>query len=143
MIKNDWIIAGVGIGIGIMAVYFVKNKKRKPKMVSHNIEPVVQAATQEIQPEEPCIIKRKEVAKVTPKVTAKKTWLLTKGSTGKEVERLQIWLLRHHGWKGIITKVFDEQTEQLVKKVFNKDSIDKETYDKHQMGTPIHELIKA
>ncbi|OED42502.1 hypothetical protein AB832_02990 [Flavobacteriaceae bacterium (ex Bugula neritina AB1)] len=143
MIKNDWIIAGVGISIGIMAVYFVKNKKKKSKMVSRNIEPSEQTAPQEIKQEEPYLIKRQEEEKVPPKVASKKPWLLTKGCTSKEVERLQIWLLRHHGWKGTITKVFDEQTEKLVQKVFNKNSIDKETYDKHQMGTPIHELIKA
>jgi hypothetical protein len=143
MIKNDWIIAGVGISIGIIAVYFVKNKKRKPKMVSNSIEPIIDATIQEIKQEEPCLIKRKEVVKETPEIKTKKPWLLTKGNTGKEVERLQIWLLRHHGWKGTITKVFDEQTEQLVQKIFKKAGIDKETYDKHQMGTPIHELIKA
>ncbi|WP_025663282.1 hypothetical protein [Aquimarina megaterium] len=143
MIKNDWIIAGVGISIGIIAVYLVKNKIRNPKMVSHPIEPSLEATKKEIKQDEPCLIKRQEMEKIAPEVTTKKPWLLTKGSTGKEVERLQIWLLRHHGWKGVITKVFDEQTEQLVKKIFKKEGVDKVTYDKHQMGTPIHELIKA
>lgn len=66
---------------------------------------------------------------------------LQMGSTGKEVERLQIWLLRNHGWQGEITKVFDAKTLALVQKSIQQDMVDKATYEKHQMGIPIHQQI--
>lgn len=66
---------------------------------------------------------------------------LQMGSTGKEVERLQIWLLRNHGWQGEITKVFDAKTLALVQKSIQQDTVDKATYEKHQMGIPIHQQI--
>ncbi|WP_271769182.1 hypothetical protein [Aquimarina algiphila] len=138
---NDLIIAGVGIGVSILAVYLIKGQKKKPEKET----PVLQKRQniEEIIEPEPITKVTSEANYIEPKQEAKKPWLLTKGSKGKEVERLQIWLLRHHGWKGTITKVFDQQTEELVKKIFKTDGIDRVTYDKHQMGTPIHELIKA
>lgn len=138
---NDLIIAGIGIGVSLLAVYLIKGQKKKPEMV----EPVLQKRQdiQELNESEPIAKVTTEEASYTTPRREEKPWLLSKGSKGKEVERLQIWLLRHHGWKGTITKVFDEQTERLVQKIFKTDSIDRATYDKHQMGIPIHELIKA
>lgn len=138
---NDLIIAGVGIGVSILAVYLIKGQNKKPEKEA----PVLQKrqnVEETIEPE-PITKVTSEANYIEPKQETNKPWLLSKGSKGKEVERLQIWLLRHHGWKGTITKVFDQQTEELVKKIFKTDGIDRVTYDKHQMGTPIHELIKA
>ncbi|QKX04130.1 hypothetical protein HN014_04150 [Aquimarina sp. TRL1] len=138
---NDLIIVGVGIGVSLLAVYLIKGQKKKPEMV----EPVLQKRQdiQEIKESEPIVKVTTEEASYATSSREEKPWLLSRGSKGKEVERLQIWLLRHHGWKGTITKVFDQQTERLVQKVFKADSIDRATYEKHQMGIPIHELIKA
>ncbi|WP_027395138.1 hypothetical protein [Aquimarina latercula] len=138
---NDLIIAGVGIGVSILAVYLIKGQKKKPE----NVEPVLQKRqnVEEIKEPESITKVTSETNYVTPKREESKPWQLAKGSKGKEVERLQIWLLRHHGWKGTITKVFDQQTEELVQKIFKTEGVDRATYDKHQMGIPIHELIKA
>ncbi|WP_027393168.1 peptidoglycan-binding domain-containing protein [Aquimarina latercula] len=138
---NDLIIAGVGIGVSILAVYLIKDQKKK----SEKVAPVLQKRqiVEETIVPEPIKKVTPETNYVTPKQEAKKTWMLSKGSKGKEVERLQIWLLRHHGWKGPVTGIYDEQTDRLVKKRFKTEGVDRATYDKHQMGIPIHELIKA
>lgn len=138
---NDLIIAGVGIGVSILAVYLIKSKTKQPEKVVS--VPEKRQNVEEIKKLELITEVTPETHYVAPIEGAKKPWALSKGSNGKEVERLQIWLLRHHGWKGTITKVFDEQTEKLVKKIFKRNSIDRTIYDKHQMGIPIHELIKA
>lgn len=138
---NDLIIAGVGIGVSILAVYLIRGQKKKPEKVA----PVLQKRqiVEETIAPEPIKKVTSETNYVAPKQEAKKTWFLAKGSKGKEVERLQIWLLRHHGWKGPVTCIYDEQTDRLVKKRFKTEGIDRATYDKYQMGIPIHELIKA
>ncbi|WP_281989708.1 peptidoglycan-binding domain-containing protein [Aquimarina aggregata] len=138
---NDLIIAGVGIGVSILAVYLIKGQKKKAEKEAPVLEKRQNVA--EIIASEPITKVTPETNSIIPKQEAKKPWVLTKGSKGKEVERLQIWLLRHHGWKGPVTGIYDTQTETLVRKRFKKDCIDRQTYDKHQMGIPIHELIKA
>lgn len=138
---NDLIIAGVGIGVSILAVYLIKGQKKKSEKEASVLQKR-QNVEETIAPEPKTKVSR-ETNYVAPKQEAKKTWLLAKGSKGKEVERLQIWLLRHHGWKGPVTGIYDEQTDRLVKKRFKTEGVDRATYDKHQMGTPIHELIKA
>ena len=139
---NDLILTGVGISVGILAIYLMKSKKQQDQKTT-NIRKNTQVFKDNLQDD----FNSTKIAKPSPiapqKKEVSKKWMLSKGSTGKEVERLQIWLLRHHGWKGMITKVFDEQTETLVKKVFKKNHIDRAIYQKHQMGIPIHELIKT
>jgi len=137
---NDMIITGVGIGLGILALYWIQHKKN-PKPVAKVLEKA--QSSEKIKHTKPSTTVTTQTPYTDPKKEIKKPWLLSKGSKEKEVERLQIWLLRNHGWKGTITKVFDEQTEKLVKKIFKRDSIDKRIYDKYKMGTPIHELTKA
>lgn len=135
--KDDWIGVGIGLGLSLIAIYAAFRLTKKNTQSTDNTieEPPVQVTTYP-----------KEVKKEKTQVVIQKPamiWPLQQGSTGKEVERLQIWLLRNHGWKGTITKVFDTQTEKLVQRIFKKNQVDKTMYDKHQMGTPIHELIKA
>ena len=130
--RNDIVFAGVGIlGVSLLAIYLMKNKKESMKEVDNGME--------KIDKVEPAL----SIVKATPPNQIKKKYWLSRGSKGKEVERLQIWLLRNHGWKGNITQEFDQQTEALVKKVFKKDGLDRATYEKYQMGIPIHELIKT
>lgn len=138
---NELIIAGIGIGVSVLAVYLIKNRKNKPEKV---VQEGKQAqVVEKPNTPEPIIKSPYTVNAVPEKKEEEKPWLLSKGSRGAAVERLQIWLLRHHGWKGTVTKVFDQQTEALVRKIFKTDSVDKATYDKHKMGIPIHELVKS
>lgn len=134
---NDLLIASVGLGISVLAVYLIKRSKKPVPLAAasyHNPMPLEQTKhsqpthTKETNP---------PVAEAQPK---KEAPFLAKGSEGKEVERLQIWLLRHHGWKGAVTGIYDEQTDRLVQKRFKKDHVDKATYEKYQMGIPIHKL---
>ncbi len=126
--SNRWFLAGMGIGIGVFALCLISySKKNKPIEVAY---------TKDKDKKE-----NDNYQSILPAQSEPKQWRLELGSNGKEVERLQIWLLRHHGWKGIITKVYDEQTDALVKKHLKADFVDRATYEKHQMGTPIHEQI--
>jgi hypothetical protein len=66
---------------------------------------------------------------------------LRKGSKGKRVERLQVFLMRNYGHNGKVTGVFDEQTEAELKKRMHKTVLDRQTYENYRMGNPIHEQV--
>lgn len=137
---NDVLIAGLGLGISVFAIYLIRSAKKptqQAEMSKENEKPLPQ--------EKDTVSNKKTVQKASQTVSIPKqdAPFLSKGSKGKEVERLQIWLLRNHGWKGPVTGIYDEQTDRLVKKRFKTDGIDRATYEKYQMGIPIHELIKA
>ncbi len=129
-------VVGAITGIGILA-YFLYSKKTaavpkrttppKPEPVQENNYTTVQKT-----------LKDQEQKKVQKESS---TFPLQSGSASKEVERLQIWLLRNHGWKGAVTGIFDPQTLRLVRKSLKRDTVDQATYTQHQMGIPIHRQI--
>ena len=129
-IPNHWLYVGVGIGLGVIVLCLTSSKKDITEAL-----PNTSTETGE---------NKKEAAfsSILPSKTKQELWPLKKGSKGHEVERLQIWLLRHHGWQGNITKVFDEQTEALVKKHLKTEHVDRATYQRYQMETPIHEQVR-
>ncbi len=112
-------------GVGLLAHYWLRQRQEAKQAP----EPKQQPLTIVQQPKEGMLKKKKGV------------FPLQEGSTGKEVERLQIWLLRNHGWQGEITKTFDAQTLKLVNKALQQDTVDKKVYEQHQMGIPIHKQI--
>lgn len=123
MIRNSHlIVGGTVLSISILGVYLFRKSKKALEAKDKTTKRESTTNTSEKKEKEP--------------------WKLSKGSEGKEVERLQIFLLRNHGWKGAITKVFDEQTERLVQKVFRKKYIDRATYEKYKMAIPIYKQIK-
>ncbi len=136
-------VAGTIAGVSMLTYYLFRNSK-KPIVKKE----VLQQVPPEPEPiHEPKVSKSTRLQKIKPDI--KKTqaeehqiFPLQKGSSGKEVERLQIWLLRNHGWKGTVTGMYDTQTETLVKKSLKKDTIDQTTYEKHHMGIPIHQQIQ-
>jgi hypothetical protein len=133
-------VAGAIAGIGILSYYLFRNPKRAMEK-----KEVPETHLKKRVPESQ-ISKNTEVQKIkkeTLKVPLQEHQIfpLQKGSTGKEVERLQVWLLRNHGWKGSVTGIYDAQTETLVKKRLKKNAVDQATYKKHQMGTPVYEQI--
>ncbi|GIW70406.1 MAG: hypothetical protein KatS3mg101_1153 [Patescibacteria group bacterium] len=48
------------------------------------------------------------------------TYPLRKGSRGKEVAKLQAFLLKKFGWQGAVDGIFDERLEQAVQKYFGE-----------------------
>jgi len=135
-------MVGLGLGVGLLTLYLIKKSKAKPQTETQGTteDPFVTPTTapqQTTQSEK----EKKEETPVTKKPPT--IWPLQPGSEGKEVERLQIWLLRNHGWKGPVTGIYDEQTDRLVRKRFKKTYLNRSTYEHYQMGIPIHELIKG
>ncbi|WP_062062687.1 hypothetical protein [Aquimarina longa] len=141
MKKSQKALCIVGIiGISILG-YSLFQRKKKPllnktapeKPSSSSIHQTTQAQSRSTQKCTTIKEKPSEKQSVFP---------LQKGDRGKEIERLQIWLLRNHGWKGEITKVFDLQTLQLVRKSLKRDQVAQEIYQKYKMGTPIYQKTK-
>ncbi|MGB3467076.1 MAG: hypothetical protein WBA74_17475 [Cyclobacteriaceae bacterium] len=67
---------------------------------------------------------------------------LIPGSTGREVERLQIWLQRNYGMFPQ-TGVYDEKTKELVKKYLKSDQVEKHVFESHNMGAHVTEQLMA
>lgn len=131
MIKtNDLILGGAIASLGILGMYLLEKSKKNRKEEEEQPKGTSNFASYS------------QASNNTSGKQEKPTWKLSRGSKGKEVERLQIFLLRNHGWKGAITRVFDDQTERLVQKVFKKDHIDRTIYEKYQMAIPIHQQIQ-
>ncbi len=134
-------VAGTIAGVSMLTYYLFRNPKHIAKREVSQTPP---------EPEpihEPKVSKSTRLQKIKPdikKVQAEEHHIfpLQKGSSGKEVERLQIWLLRNHGWKGTVTGTYDTQTETLVKKSLKRDTVDQLTYEKHKMEIPIHQQIQ-
>ena len=148
--KKLW-LAGAVAGVSILTYYMLSSRSKASKEIQPDKKPQrkkIMVKRLVSPPKEAEILTAPIVAKVpvkkVPEPIFKKessVFPLQLGSAGKEVERLQIWLLRNHGWKGEITKVFDEKTKKLVQKGLQQDSVNKATYEKYQMGTPIHQQI--
>ena len=64
---------------------------------------------------------------------------LRRGSKGKRVERLQVWLMRNYGRTGKITGVLGPATEQHMLRYLKTRQLDKETYYRLRMDKPVHE----
>ena len=97
---------------------------------------------EEIEDEKPTSIKVKksEKAKVKPQET--EVFPLRLGSRGKEVERLQVFLMRNLGWVRKPTGIFDLHTEERCTKFFKIQEVSKEQYDKLMLDKMIHDQRK-
>ena len=142
MTKQTWTVVGLGLGLGLLTLYLIKKSKAQPQTGTQGTteDPSVTPAP-ELQQTIASEKKKKEKTPITKKPSS--IWPLQPGSEGKEVERLQIWLLRNHGWQGPVTGLYDEQTDRLVRKRFKKTYLNRSNYEHYQMGIPIHELIKG
>jgi len=80
--------------------------------------------------------KKESPTEITQMVAA--TFPLKKGSQGKEVEQLQMYLLRTYGAQfpmfGVDGKWGDE-TDSAVKKFLLKDNVSKDSYDKWNLAS--------
>jgi len=61
------------------------------------------------------------------------------GSYGKNVERLQVWLLRNYGWFGKVNGIMDEKTVARMKQFLRVDALDMATFEKYGMAIQVHE----
>jgi len=70
-------------------------------------------------------------------VEAPSVFPLRKGKKGKEVAQLQAWLLKKHGvnMPSVVRGTWEDITEEIVKKVLNKNTVSKEYYLKTGMNT--------
>lgn len=134
-------VAGAIAGVSMLTYYLF----RKPKPIAKKEVSQIPMRSEPIQKSKiPKTTRLQQIKPEIQKVQAQEdpVFPLQKGSSGKEVERLQIWLLRNHGWKGTVTGIYDTQTETLVKKSLKRDTVDKATYKKYHMGIPIHQQIQ-
>ena len=142
MTKQTWTLVGLSLGMGLLTLYLIKKSKAKlqtgPQTTTE--DPVVKPT---LKPQQTSASEKEKKEKTPITKQPATIWPLQAGSQGKEVERLQIWLLRNHGWKGPVTGLYDEQTDRLVRKRFKKTYLSRSTYEHYQMGIPIHELIKG
>jgi len=162
-------IVGVLIGLGFLGKYLhtkeTKREKAKKKEEENNLEtqtpenseksaPQKQETSKKPTPVIPLQRKKEEKKQVAsspqgenpnPKsapLPVANMFPLQLGSKGKQVERLQVWLMRNYGGVGIISKEFDQKTLEMVRKYLKTDTVDETTYQKMKMDKPVHEQTR-
>ncbi|AGC75841.1 hypothetical protein LX97_00525 [Nonlabens dokdonensis] len=144
-------IAGGLLGIGIIAHQIVKGKREDAEEQKHAGATVLKT---EILKPKPAIPKpkmkvvktKKPVPEVKPSAPKPQTkpkkpvadeFPLQLGSKGKNVERLQIYLLRNYGWAGIVTGIYDEKVQERVMKYLKVTSVSEALFNSLDMNEPI------
>ncbi|QKX05373.1 hypothetical protein HN014_10755 [Aquimarina sp. TRL1] len=123
---------------GATLLYYLLQRKKNKDDTPDTITPsILRPIATEVKQQTQTSVKHKQPQVEQLPIPQQSVFPLKPGSKGKEVERLQIWLLRNHGWKGEITRIYDDQTLKLVRKSLKKDQVDKHTYQKKKMGIPI------
>jgi hypothetical protein len=135
--RNMMIAGAVGLLFGIALGVGVSTKRKKPKKKC-GCEDEEQPELETEQISEPEI---KENVQSTSSIQTKANddFPLALGSVGKRVERLQVFLMRHFGGAGLISKIYDEETHQRVMKHLKRKNIDRVTYDRLQMDKMVHD----
>ncbi|MEQ8624478.1 MAG: hypothetical protein RJQ00_06470 [Vicingaceae bacterium] len=72
----------------------------------------------------------------------KEVFPLKLGSTGEQVKRLQIFLMRQLGWIRQPNGEFDLIAQERTLKYFKKDHVDKELYEKLMLDKMVHDQRK-
>jgi len=133
LIINTGCVLGALLGVGLVQYYLFRQKKASEIV--------------EIKPQEPKPLVRKpdeNLAKKTPlkpKIKISKSEGITKpilasdfplklGSKGEYVTELQVYLLKNHGWEDVKMGVFDQLTQERVKRFLKVTEIDRSLYEK-------------
>lgn len=134
--KKLWIVTGLLIGAGIGYYLYQEGKRgkaRQPKPpTDEKTEP------EAFQNAESSLSKVSEVRE-EPVTELDDSFPLKIGSQGKQVERLQVWLLRNLGLGGSVDGHFDCNTQRRLHRALGMKELDKDTYIAFGMGMPVHE----
>jgi hypothetical protein len=130
--RKLWIVAGLLIGAGIG--YYLAQESNKVEETNtepgEDNQPSTDAADKE---------RSNEQGKDETIATGDDSFPLKRGSQGKRVERLQVWLLRNLGIGGNVDGLFDSITEKRLYRALGVKELDKETYMAYEMGRQVHE----
>lgn len=137
-------ITGGLITIGLLAHRLLKvDEKRELQRTEKPIEQALQKVMTKkklVPKPEPVLVKEKVVVpkvKIVPLKPIADEFPLQLGSNGKNVERLQIYLLRNYGWAGIVTGTFDDKVLERVKRHLKVEKVDETLFNKLEMVEPI------
>lgn len=137
-------ITGGLITIGLLAHRLLKVDENKElqkteKPIERALHKVM-AKKKSVTKPESIEVKKKAIVpevKVVPIKPIADEFPLQLGSKGKNVERLQIYLLRNYGWAGIVTETFDEKVLERVKRHLKVEKVDETFFNKLEMAEPI------
>lgn len=144
-------IAGGLLGIGIIAYQIVKGKREDAEEQKQAVATVLKTEILKPKPTTPkpqmkVVKTKKPVPEVKlsapkhqtkPKKPVADEFPLQLGSKGKNVERLQIYLLRNYGWAGIVTGIYDEKVQERVLKYLKVTSVSEALFNSLDMNEPI------
>lgn len=103
------------------------------------LKPLVKKQVKKIQPiPEPLDLKKPLPKAPVEEPPVADEFPLRMGSKGPRVERLNVFLTRNFGWRGLITDEFDEATHRQLKRHMRKDKLDQRTYKVMRMAKPVH-----
>jgi len=144
-------IAGGLIGIGIIAHQIVKGKREDAEEQKQAVATVLETEILKPKPATPkpqmkVVKTKKPVPEVKPSAPKPQTkpkkpvadeFPLQLGSKGKNVERLQIYLLRNYGWAGIVTGIYDDKVQERVMKYLKVTSVSEALFNFLDMNESI------
>lgn len=148
-ITRNMLIAGGLIGLGMLGYHLLQGKsesEEEKELVAKKkstLQPIRKKAVFKSMAGK-VVEPQKKASKVLPVQEKKQTALpkadefpLRVGSKGKRVECLQVYLLRNHGWAGVVTGDFDYRTQERVERFLKSKEVSESTYDKLKMEEPI------
>jgi len=144
-------IAGGLLGIGIIAHQIVKGKREDAEEQKQAVATVLKTEILKPKPATPKpqmkVVKTKQPVpevklsapkpQTKPKKPVADEFPLQLGSKGKNVERLQIYLLRNYGWAGIVTGIYDEKVQERVMKYLKVTSVSEALFNSLDMNESI------
>lgn len=98
---------------------------------------------EELMEEEEQVIPEEEEKTEPLNQEAKNIFPLKLGSSGEQVKRLQIFLMRKLGWVKKPDGEFDEITKKRVKQFFKTEEITEDIYQKYTLDKMLHDQRKT
>lgn len=144
-------ITGGLLGVGIITHQLLKSKREDAEEQKQAVAAVLKKEilkpkqtgfkpTMQVVKTKPPAPEKKSNApkpKTLPKKPVADEFPLQLGSKGKNVERLQVYLLRNYGWAGIVTGVYDEKVQERVEKYLKVETVTESLFNALDMNESI------
>ncbi|MCU0436725.1 MAG: peptidoglycan-binding protein [Raineya sp.] len=125
-----WVI--IGIILLVLVLFFCKMWKEKKKKEKRE-QNIANANIQEVKTDG---VQSEPIPKTLPSYQEKTDGFpLSKGSVGKSVEQLQIYLLKNWGFQGKIDGKFGDETKAAVKKILGVEEVSESIFNRYDLST--------
>lgn len=130
LVGSGILAALILVGLGIR--YFLK--KRKKTQVALEVEGKRSEPDPKEEGEEELEETNKTDTNEEANFSGGDAFPLKVGSQGKEVEQLQLWLLKNHGIQTNLSGIFDHPTENALMRTLETSELTADLYKKHRIS---------